>query len=194
MKAFLPAYALLGVILLGELLARGARRPGSVRRDRGSLWVITAAAGAGYWCAFMFAAFAHAHPAWRAAHPGYFLGAWAPWAGAALTVGGTGLRLWAVRVLGRFFTRDVRVSADQIVVQSGPYRLIRHPSYTGGLTAALGVGLALGAWPCALSIMAGMLSSFYYRMRVEEAALLDALGAPYAAYRARTKRLIPFVW
>ncbi|MDE2489528.1 MAG: isoprenylcysteine carboxylmethyltransferase family protein [Elusimicrobia bacterium] len=194
MRPFLLAYVLIGVILLGELIARGGKRPESRRRDRGSLWVIALLTGSGYWLAFLFAAYAAAHPTWRAAHPGYFLGAWASWAAVALTVGGMGFRLWAVRLLGRYFTRDVRVSADQPVVEAGPYRLIRHPSYTGALAAGAGVGLALGAWPCPLLILAGKVPSFLYRIRVEEAALVEAIGEPYRAYRARTKRLIPHVW
>jgi protein-S-isoprenylcysteine O-methyltransferase Ste14 len=193
-RPFLLPYALIGVILLGELLARGAKRPDARARDAGSLWVIAALTGAGYWGAFAFRGWSLGRPAWRAAHAGLFLGPWAGWAGAALTVAGTAFRVYAVKVLGENFTRVVRVSKDQRLVEDGPYRLIRHPSYTGGLLGAFGVALALGTWPGVWMMLAGALPSYGYRMRVEEEALVEALGEPYRAYRARTKRLIPFVW
>jgi len=186
--------ALTALILLGELPRLLRRRPDSRGADRGSFPAVIALTAAGYWAAFLLAGRALRDPALRAAHPGWFFGPWSAWAGAALALGGTLFRVWAVRVLGRYFTVTVRVSADQRVVEEGPYRLLRHPSYTGSLLAAAGVGLALGSWPSLLAVLAGMLPGLLYRIRVEEAALLAALGEPYRAYRSRTWRLLPLVW
>jgi protein-S-isoprenylcysteine O-methyltransferase Ste14 len=119
---------------------------------------------------------------------------WPPLAGLALFAGGLGLRVWAIRALGRFFRYTVVVDADQRVIDTGPYRLIRHPSYTGLLLAALGVGVALDNW---LSIAACLLPpvlGFTLRLRHEEAVLSERLGEPYRAYMRRTRRLIPHVW
>jgi len=177
------AYVLIGVIVLGELPTMGRKREGSRPADRGSYAALTVLMAAGYWAAF-----------YCAARYGRTFGAWASWLGAVLTVGGTLFRQWAIRTLGAYFTRSVRVSSDQRVVQEGPYRWVRHPSYTGGMLAAVGIGLALGnAWSLAF-LVAAIVPGFAYRIVVEEKALSETLGEPYRAYRVRTKRLIPFVW
>lgn len=121
--------------------------------------------------------------------------AWTPLAGVALalSLSGLGLRAWAVRTLGRFFSLDLRVAEDQTVVDRGPYRLIRHPSYTGGLLIYPGMSLFFGAyWSLALSVVI-LIPAFLYRIRVEEGLLLDRLGEPYRAYRARTGALVPWL-
>jgi len=170
------------------------RRPGSRSGDRGSYAAVMLLMSAGYWFAFYFAGRSSGDPALRAAHPDVYFGPWSAWLGAFLTIGGTLFRQWAIRTLGQYFTRSVRVSADQTVVQDGPYRWVRHPSYTGGMLAAIGVGLALGNAVSLGCLLAAVVFGFGYRIHVEEKALVDALGEPYRAYRARTKRLIPFVW
>jgi protein-S-isoprenylcysteine O-methyltransferase len=96
--------------------------------------------------------------------------------------------------LGRFFTYDVAVQAGQGIVEAGPYRYIRHPSYTGALVTLVGLGLALGNWAALLTILACMGIAYAYRISVEEAALIAALGEPYKQYMRRTRRLIPFLF
>jgi protein-S-isoprenylcysteine O-methyltransferase Ste14 len=177
------AYVLIGVIVLGELPTMGQKREGSRPADRGSYAALTVLMAAGYWAAF-----------YCAARYGRTFGVWASWLGASLTVGGTLFRQWAIRTLGAYFTRSVRVSADQRVVQGGPYRRVRHPSYAGAILAAAGVGLALGNALSLALLIAAVLPGFAYRILVEEKALGETLGEPYLAYRTRTKRLIPFIW
>ena len=116
------------------------------------------------------------------------------WIGIACMLLGVALRWYAIRTLGRFFTRDVAVRGDQTVVQTGPYRLIRHPAYSGTLLTLLGIGLALTNWASVVAIVGGGLIGHLYRVRVEEDALKRALGQPYEDYMRRTKRFIPFVF
>ena len=116
------------------------------------------------------------------------------WSGIALILAGTAFRWYAIRTLGIYFTRDVATRPDQQVVQNGPYRLIRHPSYTGGLMALLGIGLALGNWIGLALIVLLPLAAYLYRMGIEERVLVEALGQPYRDYMSRTRRLIPFVY
>jgi protein-S-isoprenylcysteine O-methyltransferase len=104
------------------------------------------------------------------------------------------LRWYSIGYLGRFFTVDVNVRADHQIVDTGPYRFIRHPSYTGVLVEFLGFGLCLGSGLSMLVMMAPIIAVFLYRIRVEEAALERGLGERYTAYRARTKKLVPFVY
>jgi protein-S-isoprenylcysteine O-methyltransferase Ste14 len=115
------------------------------------------------------------------------------WIGIAVMLSGLAFRWYAIKSLGRFFTRTVATRAGQYVVDSGPYRLIRHPSYTGGLLMFLGAGIAMTNWAALLAIMAGAALGYGYRVHVEERALCADLGQPYRDYMLRTKRFIPHV-
>ena len=116
------------------------------------------------------------------------------WSGLALMAGGLALRFWAIRVLARFFTVDVNIQEGHELIRSGPYRLLRHPSYTGSLMTFLGFGLALGNVWSLLVLLAPVIFAFVWRMRVEERVLAEAFPMQYPDYARQTKRLIPFVW
>jgi len=122
-------------------------------------------------------------------------GGWAPVVvGTVVLIAGAGFRLWAMLELGRFFTVTVTIQKNHRLVDTGPYRALRHPSYTGLLLALVGLGIALDNWLSLLALFALPLIGILVRIRVEEAALSDALGGSYASYAARTDRLIPGVW
>jgi protein-S-isoprenylcysteine O-methyltransferase Ste14 len=114
--------------------------------------------------------------------------------GAAIIWVGLAVRLWAVVTLGGSFRTSVEVDPGQAVVSNGPYRWVRHPSYTGLLLIALGAGLGVANWLslalCAVVPPLGMLP----RIAVEEAEMTRVLGAAYTSYQARTRRLVPGVW
>ena len=114
--------------------------------------------------------------------------------GAFLAAAGLCLRLWSIRTLGRFFTGTVQVVPDQQVVDDGPYRVLRHPSYTGALLTALGIALAFGSALGAVATLALGIPAYIHRITIEERALLAELGDAYRAYRERTWRLLPFVY
>ena len=142
------------------------------------------------------AVFAAINLGFRAAHVHYAIaGGWPPVAiGLAVLTVGVALRVWAILTLGRLFKFVVVIQDDHRVVQSGPYRVLRHPSYTGGLLAFLGAGIALGS---ALSVAAFFLLpliAVIVRIRVEETELTAALGPDYTAYASRTRRLVPGLW
>ena len=114
--------------------------------------------------------------------------------GVVVLVGGLVLRGWSILTLGNYFTGRVIVSPDQPVVTAGPYRLLRHPSYTGFLLACVGVGLASANWVSLAAIVLLPLAVLCWRIRVEETALAEIVGDRYRAYAAQHKRLVPFVW
>ena len=116
------------------------------------------------------------------------------YAGVLLFVAGLFLRWWAIITLGRFFTVDVTIEKDHELVDRGPFRLVRHPSYTGVLLAFVGFALSLRNWAALLIILLPIFAAFVRRMNVEEDALSRALGSRYADYMRRTKRLVPFVY
>jgi protein-S-isoprenylcysteine O-methyltransferase Ste14 len=115
------------------------------------------------------------------------------WLGLLLIYAGMALRFYAIAVLGTFFTTTVAIAPEQPVIEAGPYRLIRHPSYTGYLITLLGLGLSLTNWLSLLVIMGCALLGVSYRIHVEEHVLKAQLGQRYQEYMRRTKRLIPFV-
>jgi protein-S-isoprenylcysteine O-methyltransferase len=119
--------------------------------------------------------------------------AWMWIAGAIVASIGLALRLRAIHVLGKSFTATVAVREDQPVVCSGPYRWIRHPSYTGAMLTALGVILALGSLAGFVAFGALVVPAYLYRIAVEERLLLDRLGEAYSEYRRQTWRLVPWV-
>ena len=104
------------------------------------------------------------------------------------------LRFWAIRILGRFFTLTVQVAQDHALVKSGPYALIRHPSYFGAFLAFVGSAIILEAWWGLLIAIIAMLIAYSIRIKSEEIMLVSTFGAQYERYQTETKKMIPFVW
>jgi protein-S-isoprenylcysteine O-methyltransferase Ste14 len=116
---------------------------------------------------------------------------WIYYFGIVVMVAGIVFRQWAIAVLGRFFSGVIGVQIEQKVVEAGPYRLIRHPSYTGVLIFLAGMGLALQSWAAVLVNVAIFAIAYGTRIYVEERVLIRELGANYVEYMKRTKRVIP---
>jgi protein-S-isoprenylcysteine O-methyltransferase Ste14 len=104
------------------------------------------------------------------------------------------VRQWAIVALGRFFTADLRVQVDQPVIDTGPYRWVRHPSYSGLIVFFVGFGLALTNWLSLLISAVVPTIGLVTRVFAEEHSLLAGLGVPYRRYAATRKRLFPKVW
>jgi protein-S-isoprenylcysteine O-methyltransferase Ste14 len=163
------------------------RRPlGGVSRDRGSKVVLIVGVYAG-----VFAGFAAGFGA-----PGEAITwhrHWLFYMGLVLLVAGVGLRAYATRTLGRSFTLEVMTRPEQVVIDSGPYRWIRHPAYAGSLLTVLGILICSTNW-LSLACLAPVLVGYGYRIAIEERALALDMGQPYRSYMRRTKRLIPFLF
>lgn len=104
------------------------------------------------------------------------------------------LRWVSVIYLGRFFTVNVAIADGHQVIDTGPYRLLRHPSYTGLLLMFLGTGIASGNLLTLLIFVLLPAAALLHRIAIEEAVLSGALGSRYVDYMSKTKRLIPFVY
>ncbi len=155
----------------------------SVNRDQGSYWMIMGGVFIAIFLAFLF----HDY------HWGHVSSNVANW-GAFLMIAGSGFRLWAISVLGRHFALSVCTENSQTIVEKGPYRIIRHPAYTGSLITLLGLGLAMNSWLASVLIEAMFWVIYWYRIEIEEQALMDHFGAAYEEYRKRTWRLVPYLW
>lgn len=177
--AFFAAFAVWAV---GEMVLQA--RTSTDRGDTSRIWMIVGSA-AGLAVAFRTAGDDPHLPG-----PGLLSVA----IGLALMVAGIGFRAWAVRTLGRFFTVTVDVADDQRVVDTGPYAVLRHPSYTGMLIVYLGIGAALDSWISLVATPIPLAVAILTRIRHEERTLHDGLGPAYASYARHTKRLVPFVW
>src|SRR5216110_3322720 len=115
-------------------------------------------------------------------------------AAVVLFAAGLILRWWAIVTLGRLFTVDVTIEKDHELVERGPFRWVRHPSYTGVLLAFVGWSLTLWNWVAMAVVLVPICVAFVRRMKVEEEALSRALGERYVEYMKRTKRLIPLLY
>lgn len=118
--------------------------------------------------------------------------AWMAPTGAIVTWLGLGLATWARLKLGRNWSGTVTVKQNHELIRSGPYRLTRHPIYTGLLTSLLATALAIDCWYAALAFVIVTLS-FLRKMRTEEAFMQAEFGDAYTAYRREVPALIPFL-
>jgi protein-S-isoprenylcysteine O-methyltransferase Ste14 len=168
------------------LVVTRTRRGGGEVRDRGSLvvlWVVIF--GAMFFGSWVGAVY---QPA--AFHAGH----WMRYVCLGLLMVGLAIRWTAIYTLGKAFSANVAIHATQRLNQSGPFRLMRHPSYTGMLLIFLAMGLNTRNWLGLAIIVLLPMAALLYRIHVEEAALTGAFGAEYMEYSRRTKRLIPGIY
>ncbi len=177
------------VVWVAPEIILGFRRPAMDARkeDRGSMLVVVGSIYLGVALAFLAVT----------AAPSLTVGArWKTmfFVGIAVWYGGMLLRWYSIRTLGRFFTTKVAIAKDQHVIEQGPYRWLRHPSYLGGLLAVLGFGITLTNWLSVVLPVVCLLAAYAYRIPLEERALVRGLGTAYSDYMRRTWRLVPYVY
>jgi protein-S-isoprenylcysteine O-methyltransferase Ste14 len=112
--------------------------------------------------------------------------------GAGLTLLGVLLMIWARIHLGRNWSSDAAVTVDHELVTDGPYRLMRHPIYSGMLLAFIGTALAIGQWRGVLAV-ALVFVAFLQRILMEERLMREEFGAAYESYAQRVRALVPWV-
>jgi protein-S-isoprenylcysteine O-methyltransferase Ste14 len=116
------------------------------------------------------------------------------WVGVGAAVLGLLLRLWAVLALRERYTRTLLlVGNDHTIERGGPYRFVRHPGYLGSLLCLNGIALASGNAPVLAASIVATLAAYAYRIRIEDAMLVDRFGAAYEEYRHEVRALVPFI-
>ena len=115
-------------------------------------------------------------------------------AGVACLVVGLGLFHRSHADLGRYWSITLEVRENHRLVTHGVYRRVRHPMYSALFLYAIGQALALPNWVAGPSYLVSFGILFALRLRAEERMMLETFGDEYAAYSARTKRLLPGVW
>jgi protein-S-isoprenylcysteine O-methyltransferase Ste14 len=131
-------------------------------------------------------------PGWLSWLSGRWLPASVIWpsAGAAITVLGLALTVWARQGLGTNWSATVAVKQDHELVLTGPYRHVRHPIYGGLLLAFAGAALARGEWRGILALPIAWLA-LRRKWRLEERFMRETFGTAYSEYAARTPAVIP---
>ena len=121
------------------------------------------------------------------------LSPWVMLAGLAVETAGLAFTIWARRCLGRNWSGRIAIKVGHQLVRSGPYRLLRHPIYTGILAMYLGIAIVTGEWLALVGMAMGLLA-YWRKIRLEEAALDAAFGPQYQTYRRQTWALVPGVY
>src|SRR5271166_6498533 len=104
-----------------------------------------------------------------------------------------GVSIWSRKVLGAEWSRDVELKQGHKLVERGPYRLMRHPIYTGHLLMGLGTAIASGSL-VAFAGLASFVGGFWIKLNQEERLLLRGFPDEYPAYKERVKALIPYLF
>jgi protein-S-isoprenylcysteine O-methyltransferase Ste14 len=125
---------------------------------------------------------------------GAFTNPAAAWAGVGLMVAGVCLRITSMRTLGRFYTRTLVTVKQQNVVQTGIYKILRHPGYLGTILIWCSAGLAMANVVVLASAAVLLLPAYVYRIVNEEKMLVSIFGSEYSNYMQRSWRLVPLVW
>ena len=117
---------------------------------------------------------------------------WPFWAGAAITLAGLLFTVWARARLGGNWSATITVKENHELVTGGPYRIVRHPIYSGLLLAFVGSALARGEWRGALAVLL-VAWTFWRKLGIEERWMRERFGAAYDEYARRVPALVPFI-
>jgi protein-S-isoprenylcysteine O-methyltransferase len=124
----------------------------------------------------------------------YFLGTAGVLATFLILIVGITIRWWSIHTLGVFFTVNVAAHDDHRLITAGPYKWIRHPSYTGLLLEVLALAITFQNVVSLLIIMIPTTLALIYRIAIEERVLARTLGEDYRLYHQKTYSLVPFVF
>jgi protein-S-isoprenylcysteine O-methyltransferase Ste14 len=111
--------------------------------------------------------------------------------GCALLIFGLMLRIYSVYCLGAFFTTQVSIQSSHRLINNGPYRYIRHPSYTGLILGFSGAGIAMGDFLSLFILIIPLIYILIKRINIEEPLLHKHFGKDYAQYCQQTTKLFP---
>lgn len=152
--------------------------------DKGSLWVLYVLITLGYFLSFSIGA----TKAGRVYLWDTFFAI-----GVALIASGLIIRIHSILTLKQYFTYSVAKVDDHQLVETGLYKVIRHPGYLGQLMIFIGISISLSNWLSILAMMLPIAFGYGYRIKVEERFMLERLGKTYLDYQRRTKRIIPMI-
>jgi protein-S-isoprenylcysteine O-methyltransferase Ste14 len=187
--------ASLPVFIAGMWFAWGAYWMVAALRTKPTLWRESIASRASHVVLLLAAAILLAKPRWlplilsaRCVPAGNLI----PTLGALIVAAGLGFAAWARAHLGRNWSGIITVKEGHTLVRTGPYRVVRHPIYTGLLLAVIGTAAAIGEWRGVLAILC-VLAGFLRKIQVEEKRMSENFPE-YLQYRQHTAALIPLLY
>jgi protein-S-isoprenylcysteine O-methyltransferase Ste14 len=125
------------------------------------------------------------YPLWHRTELGFFVGA-------AITLAGLGFAVWARAHLGQYWSATVALKEDHQLIFSGPYKVVRHPIYTGLITGMAGTAIALAEVNGLLAFIIYFLV-FWWKGRREETLMIQTFGDQYVQYCKEVPALVPFL-
>jgi protein-S-isoprenylcysteine O-methyltransferase Ste14 len=153
--------------------------------DKRSIWFIVISISAGYWLSFIIAS----TKIGRIYHWNTFFVI-----GSVLALIGLLIRITSILTLKQQFTYTVTKIEDHELIETGLYKIIRHPGYLGQLVIFLGISVSLSNWLSVLLMIIPVFLGFLNRINIEEKFMIEQMGQKYLDYQARTKRLIPMIY
>ncbi|MCT4624259.1 MAG: isoprenylcysteine carboxylmethyltransferase family protein [Schleiferiaceae bacterium] len=116
------------------------------------------------------------------------------WLGLGIMIFSMIYRWQVIKYLGRHFTAQVTILKDHKLITTGPYKSLRHPSYTAAFLTFTGISVLFGSMLSFIYLLVVILPIQAYRIRLEEKALLDTFGEEYRVYQSKTKKMFPYLW
>jgi protein-S-isoprenylcysteine O-methyltransferase Ste14 len=157
----------------------------SVSGDKGSIWVLVMSISMGYWLSFIIGATTIGRmPHWNT----FFI------IGSVMALAGLIIRVTSILELKQQFTYTVSSIENHQLIETGLYRVIRHPGYLGQLIIFTGIAVCLSNWLSVLLMLLPVLSGYVFRINVEERFMAEKMGDRYLNYRKRTRKLIPGIY
>ncbi len=155
------------------------------RYDRGNMALIGSATGIGLWLPIIFDALGIET---------FRINFLAGFVALAVMVCGVGLRIWAARTLGKFYTTTLMISEDQKIVSIGPYSKVRHPGYLAEILIWSGFGILSSNFILVFVLPAMFVGVLSYRISSEEKMLIEVMGEEYVEYKKHTRKLVPYLF
>jgi protein-S-isoprenylcysteine O-methyltransferase Ste14 len=178
------SYLFVGSELILTFTKRSKLKSVKKKGDRGSLVII--------WIIITISIFA-----------GFYLANFRPWSGINYAIYSIGIAVflsglfirWATIIqLKKAFTVDVAINQEHALKTDGIFKMVRHPSYLGVVMIVSGLAIGMNSFYSILVIAIPVFLAILYRIRVEEAVLLEEFGEDYRKYMKTTRKIIPYLY
>jgi len=153
--------------------------------DKASIWILFIFIGIGYFLSFRIGATKFG----RIYHWDTFFTI-----GAIMVMTGMTIRIKSILTLKQHFTYTVTKIENHELIETGLYKIVRHPGYLGQLLIFTGTAVSMSNWLSFILMTIPVLCGYMYRIKVEEQFMIKQMGQTYADYQKRTKRLIPMIY
>ena len=104
------------------------------------------------------------------------------------------IRITAINTLGKFFTATARTTNEHLLITSGPFSIMRHPSYAGAILVITGVPVLLNNLITFFSTILLLFFAYDFRIKSEEKVLISTFGEKYLQYSLKVKKIVPHLW